>query len=165
MVNRPPHWLPIEKTFDEFVKQSGGELVRDLITNVNPKKNADYLFGGPLVVAELKCLEKETFTEAYAKKIQKLADGWMRRGLILAYGRVQLQLRKLPLPCQEEWLRLLELPLQNNVVARANRQIKATIETLGLQNARGLLLLVSDGNYSLEPHALVTLIGRILNKK
>ena len=46
-----------------FVVKFGGELVGDLVPNVNPSKNADYVFRSPQVVAELKCVEREGFTE------------------------------------------------------------------------------------------------------
>ena len=50
--------LPVEKTFEAFVIQHGGELVSKLISNKNPPKNADYLFRAPLVIAELKVVRR-----------------------------------------------------------------------------------------------------------
>ena len=64
--------LPVEKTFEEFVAKYGGELVSKLISNNNPLKNADYLFRTPLVVAELKVVERDAFTENDKEKLQNL---------------------------------------------------------------------------------------------
>ena len=74
--------LPVEKTFEDFIVQQGGELVSKLISNNNPPKNADYLFRNPPVIAELKVVERDGFTAQDKLKLDKLAQGWVRRRLI-----------------------------------------------------------------------------------
>ena len=53
--------ISVEASMNSFVQEFGGQLVRELIPNVSPPKNADYLFRSPLIVAELKCVEREGF--------------------------------------------------------------------------------------------------------
>lgn len=155
----------VEEVFDDFVKTFGGRLVRDLIENIQPSSNADYLFEDPGVVAELKCLERETFNDDYKRKMQQLTEDWARRRLLIVFGTRRINLKSIPQECQLEWLRLLETPLQNHVIASANKQIRATKKQLGKPTAKGLLLLVSDGNFSLQPADVLALVSRILNKR
>jgi hypothetical protein len=158
--------IPLESTFADFIRSSGGSLVSDLVSNTNPPKNADYIFRqeDPAVIAELKSLEKDSFTPEYGRKVQQLADSWMARGLFLAFGRVQLRLRELHPICQQEWLRLLEGPLQKNVIGAANEQIRDTRNHLNLRRSRGIVFIATNGNYSLQPHDTATLVSRILQK-
>src|SRR5882672_2153981 len=103
--------LPIEQMFEGFVIKFGGELVRNLISNVNPPKNADYLFRSPLVLAELKIVERDAFTFEDSEKLEKLIHSWMRQRLIgPILGTAQVELRKLPSKCQQEWLTLHMAP-------------------------------------------------------
>lgn len=53
-----PEPLPVEKTFDAFVAEFGGQKISDLIENTAQMPlNADYLFENQNVIAELKTLE------------------------------------------------------------------------------------------------------------
>lgn len=157
--------IPVEASFDDFVLKFGGELVRSLIPNFNPPKNADYLFRSPLVVAELKCMERAAFTEDDARKLNELAVGWVRAGLIPPfYGRMQVALRNLPLQCQREWLRLLQAPWKNKL-ARANEQIKNTKQALNFPKARGVLFLVNDAPSWVPAMEAMNLITRVLQSK
>ena len=53
-----PEPLPVEVTFNEFVKQFGGQLISELL-QADPQRpqNADYFFSSHSVIAELKCFE------------------------------------------------------------------------------------------------------------
>jgi hypothetical protein len=155
--------LPLERTFDSFVEHFGGELIDRLLPTQS--KRADYLFRQQGVIAELKRLEKQTFDADYHQKLTQLCQNWLRRGRVIAFGRVHLNLGQLPPDCQREWLRLLESPIQRNILADANQQIRSTREALAMPTAKGILLLASDGNYCLQPPDVVTLVARILEKK
>jgi hypothetical protein len=151
---------------NEAVKRIGGECVDLLLPPraAQREKNADYVFQQDNVVAELKILKAAVFTPAYNQKLKLLARCWTRLGLIRIYGRAVIEMRKLPKQCQEEWLRLLSRPIQNHVVASANKQLEQTNKTLGLPSARGILLLANDSNFDLDPHSLAVLVSRILKK-
>lgn len=115
----------IEATIDEVVRLAAGQRVDTLLpANFQQSKNADYLFSAENVVAELKSLQQESFDQDYRQKMNEMTQDWIRRGLIYAFGRPVITLRTLPTPCQREWMRLLTLPLQTNVISVANTQIK-----------------------------------------
>jgi hypothetical protein len=135
--------LPLEATFNEFVESVGGELIEKLLPNNDGRKRADYLFRSPLIVAELESLEREIKLPDYAKKLQIRVRDWGRRGLIRVYGTTQIELRKLPKPCQDEWLVIFEAPIQKHVLSDANRQIREAKESLGLPDANGVLLIAN----------------------
>lgn len=116
--------LPLEATFNEFVVSVGGELIEELLPNNDGRKRADYLFRSPLLIAELKCLEQEINMMDYARKLQDRINSWTRRGLIRVYGRVQLDIRRLPKQCQYEWLELYERPIQKHILSDANKSAR-----------------------------------------
>jgi hypothetical protein len=163
-MQHPSHPIKVEETFDEFVKEFGGELVRDLLPkNKDIPLNADYLFRNEGVIAELKCLEKNDYgSKEIEKKFNKIHAAWLQRGLV-QLGQINpraIDVDKLPLSCQNDLDNLIGRQIKTHL-AKANAQIKQTKLTLGLTNAKGLLLLVNDGNHLLEH--IVAL--RLLNKR
>jgi hypothetical protein len=149
-----------ENTFRTVVKDLGGELVPE----VNNVENADYFFPQDSVVIELKTLEEEARQE-HGKALQKLVDDWIRRGLWLGYGRVNISLPDMRPECQAEWLPLLLAPVEN-VVKKANRQIRATKLAKDCPDARGLLVVANDGNLlHTSPKDYMNLVARVLSKK
>lgn len=114
----------IEGTIDEVVRLASGQRVDTLLpANFQQSKNADYFFPTENVIAELKSLQQESFDLDYRQKMNEMTQDWMRSGLIYAFGRPVITLRTLPPPCQREWMRLLTLPLQTNVISASNTQI------------------------------------------
>lgn len=162
-MSRPfPPPMPVEESFNEFVEEFGGELVSKLLSKNPPFKNADYFFQNKSIVAELKCLEKDTFRDReYRKKMGILYDKWVRQGLIsdTLFRPAVIETENLPMECQLDIANLLKPPVERRI-KEANRQIKQTKEHFDLPEARGLLLLVNDGNYSLESDAIMYLVGR-----
>lgn len=156
---------PVEPVFDEFVRAFGGERVSNLISQKNPASNADYFFRKQNILAELKCLTKDSFGPEYHRKMEKLTDDWMRRRLLFVIGTVNLDIRKLPPRCRDEWLKVIEEPLKTKVIVKANEQIRTTKETLDVPEAKGLLFLASDGNHSLQPYDILYFVNRAFRKK
>jgi hypothetical protein len=156
----------IEATIDEVVRLAGGQRVHALLpANFQQSKNADYFFSTENVIAELKSLQQESFDLDYRQKMNEMTQDWMRRGLIYAFGRPAITLRTLPPPCQHEWMRLLTLPLQTNVISVANTQIKETKKILNKPEAQGLLIIANEGNPDFEPYNLMLLVANILKKR
>jgi hypothetical protein len=162
MMQGPPH-LHIEASFNEFVKQFGGELVSGLLPPSPSFDNADYLFRKDNVIAELKCLETDILEGTNFKaKLNTLYDGWVRKGLVgQRWGTVEINTATLPNECQREVHGLIKKPIQR-AIEKANKQIKETKEHLNVPNAAGLLLLANDGNYSLESGHIIEIVGKIL---
>lgn len=156
----------VEATMDDIVRLAGGERVDTFLPTDGPRpKNADYLFSAENAIVELKSLTQGVFNLAYQQKLQQMAQDWIARGLIYAFGRAVINLRRLPEPCQQEWLRLLTLSLQTNVINAANSQIKQTKKTLNRPEARGLLILANEGNLDYDPQNLLLLVANILKKQ
>src|SRR6266404_212474 len=79
-------------------------------------------------------------------------------------GPMLIQSRDLPPACQLELEQQINQRLRK-VITKADKHIRVTKETIGLSDAKGLLLLVSDGNYFLRPEQVLGLTGRILGTR
>lgn len=154
---------PLEAIIDSFAKRFGGELLNDLI---DPQvRRADYLFRQHQVIAELKALEKDSFGQPFRRKMGELMADWQRRGLLMVFGRTLIDSHQLHPVCQEEMMNVIGKPFQDRILASANEQIRETKKSLGMPDAKGVLLLASDGNADLQPHTVVFLLKRLLHKK
>jgi len=157
--------LPLEATFNEFVKTVGGEPIDQLLPNNAGRKRADFLFRSVGVIAELKCMERDIDMAEYRRKLTLRLNEWHRRGIIRVYGTTRLSLRNLPKTCQDEWLELHEAPIQKHILSDANQQIRDTKEDLVLPDAKGLVLIANEGHFFSSPADLLTYIARILKKR
>jgi len=128
------------------------------------KQSADYLFRQEKVVVELKTLLEDA-TPAHVRKLSALTNNWMNKGLVRGYGRLILNLQTICQECQHEGLDLLQGPVEG-VIRKANSQIRSTKNAEQLADAKGLLLIVNDGNsLRTEPVNFMILVARILQKK
>lgn len=155
---------PLQPIIDPFVRDFGGEVIADLIGNVNPPRNADYLFRTDGVIAELKSLETNSFGESFRGKMRALMADWQRRRLLIVYGRTQVQIRRLSPVCQAEFLEVFGNPLRR-VLRNADDQIHETKALLNMSQAKGLLIVASDGNQDLVPYDIWFVLTRLLQKK
>jgi hypothetical protein len=146
------------------VRAMGGTVLDDVLEKPD-FSNADYWFPEDHVVAELKCLTEDLSTsQEFGRSISTLYSSWVRRGLVppLAKARTKINLRDLPPRCAREFLEPIKQKLQASTIKKANRQIKETKLHLGAPQAKGMLLLVNDGNYMLPPSVMSHLLGRML---
>lgn len=157
----------VEYQFTSFVRGFGGEVVADLLPHDKPSPlNADYFLFGREVVAELKCLEQDYFRAArVGEKLTALANEWVRAGLLgfeqLATGRFSTE--TLPEKCALQAIAVFAKPLKAAVV-HANKQLKATKAHFQLPNAKGLLIIANDGNFSLNPELTMHVLGRLFRE-
>lgn len=158
--------VDIEKEFPVAIRAAGGEVVSDLLpTKTPPFENADYLFRGVGVVAELKCLDNDTVGDAgFLTKLSSLYRELMQQGrapLVTGRGRVSLeQIAKIDERAALEFLEPYKQRLAR-VVKKANKQIEETSSYFGIQNPKGLLLLANDGEKSFEFDLILHLLGRL----
>src|SRR5579863_8988630 len=118
--------IPVQETLNAFVRDFGGEIVGEIIPNINPRRNADYLFRARRIVAELKCVERDGFTLQDRQNLTALLRDLSRRGhLPRVLGTTTIGLRELPPICQREWLGLLKAPWKRKL-SDAAQQIKQT---------------------------------------
>ena len=151
--------------FDKFIVQFGGCLVRDLIpTKSPPFDNADYLFEAERVIGELKVIETNREDgETIQAKIQAKFDEWIGLGKLsgIGYGRPVIQSDQLPRELQWELQRIYSEPIRR-LIKKANRQIKLTKEYLQLADAKGLLFLLNQEDYSQPPEYLTYAVHQSL---
>jgi len=149
-----------EHFFQRFVSGFGGEVLPE----VHSVPCADFLFRGDGIISELKTLEEDKSLE-YARKLQALSSDWLRRGLIVGFGRFPISLPRLPQQCQRQWLHVLEPPVER-LIRDANRQIRSAKEHLKLDGHKGLLLIANDGNFlHTDPTNYMILVSRVLKKR
>ena len=154
----------IETEFNRFVVNSGGRLVSEIVGSSPKFNNADYLFRDVNVISELKCLrEDKSHDKRFQQKVQERFDSWIDKGLVPnpGPGTFRLESKYLPLQCTNELYKIYQKPI-NRIVDKANRQIKQTKKHLNLPEAKGLLLLVNDGNYALELDVLAYAVTQCL---
>lgn len=144
--------VDVEQVFSDFVEEYGG-IVSDREPNkTNRVMNADYIFHNEKVVAELKVLKEDPFSNREFKKSHtKKEREWVDKGWISpAELKKVTRLKELPDRCYRDIEKLYIRPLKTHV-EKANEQIKSTKKQLDLPDFKGLLLLVSDGNFLLDP--------------
>lgn len=167
MPHQPPKTMPIDVPTEvaACVKQLNGVVLDEVLKNPT-FANADYWFPEANVVGELKCLtEDPSANSTFTENLSKLYASWVKRGLVppLEAKRTNINLADLPVRCTREFIDPVKKRLEASSIKKANRQIRETKKHLGAPTAKGLLLLVNDGNYLLPPSMMAHLLGRILN--
>jgi hypothetical protein len=152
--------IDVQKTFDDFVEDYGG-VVSDREKRQKPR-NADYIFHTARVVAELKILSNNPYTNReFLSSLREKERRWIERGDITRERLKTLKvIGELPPQCRTEINRLYTQPIQKDV-KEANRQIKSTKFEDKLDRYKGLLMLVSDGNFLLNPKDVFVRLERL----
>lgn len=155
--------INVEAAVDQCVRLAGGNRVTEICGDSPNFENADYFFSNDDVVAELKVLEHDMGGLEFEEKVSALYTRWSDEGKVPpGYGRVRIDTANLPEDCAREFFgllkRKLEVPLK-----KANKQLRETKTNLKRLDAVGLLLLVNDGNYILDPGVTFHLVYHALN--
>lgn len=163
-MNLPPP-IEVEKEFSSFMKSFGAALVSEIVGGSPQFANADYLFREHNIVGELKCMTKDVLADEYYKtKISDAAERWIAAGKMSAFwGTARIETAALPVDCQREFFQILRKPV-HGAIEKANRQIRETKTNLNLLDAKGLLLLVNDGCWSIESDAMLHLVNISLGR-
>ena len=156
----PHNFLPIEATIDEFVIDSGGKLVSELVGGTPPFQNADYIFETQEILVELKVFSTD-WPQQFAFG-QQMSDLWLRHEIAVNLCSAHLEGR-LPMPreVRRDFLRLLRKPVKR-ILEKANRQLRETRVNLKLEQYLGLLFMVTDGLPTVAPEYLRALVSNIL---
>jgi hypothetical protein len=148
-----------EASFRMFVKEFGGEV---LIEN-SKHKLADYLFRKQNVVAELKCLTQDQ-TVAMNDRVAELIRQWVRKHNKPPRPEF-LSIATAPPEIKIPWLNFLRSDIEN-IVRKANRQIRSTKNACHLPTAKGLLLVFNERNpLHNRPKDFRTLLESVLLKR
>jgi hypothetical protein len=157
----PHKSLPVESTWDEFVRGVGGERVADLLPSSPHFENADYLFESTGIVAELKEIETEfsrsaAFANGFDGLLSRVVaeDPSWRPMLLGGSGRY-------PNWFPAEFVRLFR-PQISRVLKKANRQLRETKQYFGRTEPTGVLIFVNDGFTGLAPDLVQALACNLL---
>lgn len=154
------------------IKAAGGEVLDETLPAKRELENADYIFRGCSVVAELKRCEQEIiFGESFIAKVSALhrefREKWRREGrsdVPLAIGkRVRIVVNDYPEEFQFAVSRLLQDRFAT-ALRKANAQIKTTRDHLMNGEAKGLLLLCIDGDSGMTLELFLHVIDRLLRR-
>jgi hypothetical protein len=155
-----------EARFDEFIKDLGGKRIPPASTP--GEMRADYIFHRSAtlsidVVLELKSMEEEGY-EPYLARLKEMVSDWIKTGKLIVVGQVAINYRDLSPELRSDWDAILN-PFAQNLIRKANRQIKKTKADLSLPDAKGVILCVNEGNYAHFPTDFLTLVNRLFDPK
>lgn len=156
--------LDIEYEFDTLIPSIGGIRVDSIVGKSPNFDNADYLFDADKIILELKCLQDNKLQDVELnKKIFKHFRKWRKQGLDiqLSYDGWRGTISNLPRECSNEILKIYSKSIKRRVL-KANKQIKETKNHLNKSDYKGILLLVNDGNFSLDPEHIYHILNSIL---
>lgn len=143
-----------------------GAVVSDDSTQPDRTSNADYWFPEDNVVAELKCMSTNYFSDrTFMEWLSRAYQNWVTKGLAprLYTKTAKVNLANLDPRCYQEVLGFVKKRLERSF-KQASKQIKATKAAQGAKAATGLLLLVNDGNFGVVPAMVETIAARCLPK-
>lgn len=153
--------------FQLFVSQySNGEEIDKLTMSQDQqaKKKADYFFYNRELVCEQKNLEQDM-----GEKIQAKVDELMtRRDAPLVYGTADIQDIIKTFPDAEKINRdFFEIATSSikNIFQKANRQIRTTKKNFNLNDSKGILFVVNETAYYIEPHDIIHRVSRLFSQK
>jgi hypothetical protein len=159
--------IDVEKEFAKCVRAIGGIVLDDQLNNPS-FPNADYWFPKNRVVCELKRLsENLSEKEAFKKEISDLYRTWVLKKIVppAPSDVFRINTNDMPEECAYQFIEIIKKRIEFSTIKKANRQIKKTKEFLNEGDAKGLLLLLNDGNLIMNPDLVIHLLRRILNKK
>ena len=124
---------------------------------------ADFLLNHDSIIAELKCLEKDTI-----EKLQAFASKIMQDRKLVVYGAVPFTKIIEAQPDREqlkqEAILKIGAPIERHF-KKANDQIKNTRSKLKLRQSSGLLILANTDNPTVEPDVAMWLLWLLFNRR
>lgn len=162
-----PQIFDVEQILNEFIQEQRGQLVINLIPKDNKAPNADYYFEESNIIAELKCFQKDLFSnEEDFERVITFFQKWISNGLIVEKNIRKILFHAMPLPeeCTRDLINACEKTI-DRAIHHADKQIRETKLLLNQPNAKGLVLLANDGNYFLENKDFIGLIANLMQRK
>ena len=142
----------LQHRFAAFIKtgrgsQSIDELLKD--RHLEGKKRADYLLESRQII-----IEQKTLVDDPADKPQKFVDKLMRKGRILAYGRVSTERIFAGMPDGNVQKRRMFLSITKGLeadFADADKQTRDTREIFSIPDAIGMVVILNVSAPTLHP--------------
>lgn len=141
-ISERPAPVPVEETFDAFVKEFGGKKISDLIANKSQMPlNADYIFEEYNVIAELKTLEGiYSGPDAMKQLSQAFIDsGFTGSDVMGLIWRGE----EVPKPAAELMRKRIRRSLEQRI-KQARKQLKYSKVSFGNSASRCLILIAMD---------------------
>lgn len=155
----------IEQLITEFIRLAGGKTLIEYLGYEPDFLNADYFFQNENIIIELKCLEKNIFSEIDDKeKNEVLFNTWLNKGLIAKSDIIPIFLNRkdLPFECLNDVLESTRNSFQR-ILKKANKQLRTTKEKIGNIDTKKFLMICNDGNYFLSHDGILQMIYNILS--
>lgn len=152
-----------------MIKKAGGEVLDETLPAVRKFLNADYVFRSEQVVVELKKLEEDkTVDPKFGAKLATAFRRLMREGrapILFGRNRVSIEdIARIDPRAALEFTNAYKDRLQAPV-SKASSQIQQTKAALKLPDAKGMLLLVNDGDKAFELDMVVHILSRLLKSQ
>lgn len=149
----------LEEYFDGFIRYAGGKRLTDILGAGLKGKNADYIFQVQKIIVELKIL-KQDFVKSQKEKIVEAVSEAMKK-VNITPGMIPGTDKSVPQEVVDATSEVLERPLQS-IVKTANKQIKESKRILSLPNGKGVLAVLVDGFYSIDPFLMANIFHKII---
>jgi hypothetical protein len=158
--------IDLDQEFGIAMEAIGGQRLGTLPKGTFKAENADFLFPESGVIAELKCLDRDTIAD---QKIVEKASAIYAEALKaratkkIAFGTVYMTSDDLSEEFGAKFRDLYSVPIAR-VLKKADGQIEATRAALNLYKAQGLLLLANNANSALHPPNARDVLGTLLRE-
>lgn len=156
-----------EQRFTDFIILQGGERVTDLLQKgKDAPLNADYLLWNRSVIAELKAISVDHFSDTnISEKLERLRRGWVHRGLmpLPPPGQSLISFGGLPISEQRKGVNAIYAHLQASI-AKASRQIRSTRRVFNLPEAKGLVIIANLADRALLPETAFDALDYIFSQ-
>ncbi len=161
-----PFFEDVERVITDFVHSVGGKTVVEYLGHQPKFKNADYYFEAENIVAELKCLERDIFSDSDFERNERLVDKWLEQGILKKVDLIPIFMGKKGIPeeCLVEIYKLTRETFQT-ILKKAHKQLAATKEAIGDDKTYKVLLLCNDGNYFLSADQIILLVHSMLYER
>ena len=138
-----PH-IDVEQVFGDFLEEYGAEISDKTLSGSNKPTNPDYIFHQDKVIAELKLLKTDPFTnKEFINSFVEKKREWINKDYISEAALEQIRkIDQLPDRCYNDIIKLYMRPVKTHV-GKANDQIKKTKARLVLCKVSHLISIAS----------------------
>ncbi len=156
----------VEDFMTKFIHSVGGSRVDEIIKDASDSENADYYFPNENVVIELKCLEKDLFSDEDFERNKRLIDKWLEEGVLNKVDIIPIFLgrKSLPKAISDEIVKLCSRTFKK-IIEKANKQLKETKDKIGSEDTERILMVCNDGNFFLDNAQLFGLVTNIMGRR
>jgi hypothetical protein len=153
--------IDLDVEFGRAVASIGGLVLSKVPKGTFSGKNADFLFPGDKVIAELKCLVNDRISDTKALELasQHYAEALRRKEAAkIAFGTVYMTTDGFTDDFRKKIMSIYAVPILR-AIREADKQIRATKVELQLADHLGMLLIANDGNMAVDPSHMVEILS------